>query len=1083
MRVKLRGLLICTVIGSLLLCTSSVQAVSPDIVISQIYGGGGNSGTTYTHDFIELFNRGTAPVTLAGWSIQYTSATGTGNFGASSITLTELPNVTLAPGQYLLIQEAQGTGGTTPLPSPDVIDSTPISMSGTGGKVALVHTTTPLGCNGGSTPCAPAALATIVDLVGWNGANFFEGSGAAPATTNTTAVVRAQDGCQETDDNAADFTTSTPNPRNTRSPLHVCTGQTNPVGTGAAEPNSLTAGQATLFTVAVTPGTFPTSTDLAVSCDLTPIGGSATQAFFDDGTSGDITIGDNTFSFLATVATSTVAGDKLLQCTLSDAQQRTGSTSIGLNVYVILPIGTVQGAVGDADDGATFASPYAGQTVVVQGVIYQQLLTRTSSGSSQYGFFIQNTADTADNDANTSDGIFVFMSGFTSLIGGYVPHVGDEIVLQGRVSEFFNLTELSSARALEVVRSGVDLEDEVPAFDVNPPAPLAEANRYWERHEGMRGRVPAHSIVLNGRNVFASTADAEVWVARPDSVIAQRADPYARRAFRDPHTLDDIPNQLFDNGNGYRILLGSLGIKWAADDNQEMIAPSRTFDTLANAPVGGVYYSFGKYAIQPDQQIALSEGVDPALNAPPQAFDRSREYSIATFNMENLYDFRDDPSDGCDFTGNAGCLGVTPPFDYVPASDAAYQARLHDIAQQIIINLHSPDIIMAQEAEDQDMCTVQAGVFTCDKADGKPDTLQELATLIASAGGPAYDAAFDRHGADDRGIVSGFLYRTDRVQLLPAEANDPVLGTQPQVVYRSVGLPYNTDVSNPKALNAVLPTDADTSTGIDGDNVFTRAPQVGHFRLWRDGIGTSVFTDLYAIVNHFSSGPDTRVGQRTEQANYAAALVAALQAADPDVHVIVGGDLNVYPRPDDPFTPGDLLYPSDQLAGLYQQGLTNLWERLAADAPAAAYSYVFQGQAQTLDHLFVTPSLLHELVQIRAAHINSDWPLDFPGDGPRGTSDHDPQVARYRNVPTIERLTALVNYYAASGAITRPITTRVLLKELDRAGRFAMAGKPLAYTLQLLAFQLVVEGFAPQSITRAAANALKHETSLLLALH
>src|SRR5262249_26818871 len=149
---------------------------------------------------------------------------------------------------------------------------------------------------------------------------------------------------------------------------------------------------------------------------------------------------------------------------------------------------------------------------------------------------------------------------------------------------------------------------------------------------------------------------------------------------------------------------------------------------LANAPVGGVYYSFGKYAIQPDQQIALSEGVDPALNAPPQAFDRSREYSIATFNMENLYDFRDDPSDGCDFTGNAGCPGVTPPFDYVPASDAAYQARLHDIAQQIISNLHSPDIIMAQEAEDQDMCTVRAGVFTCDTtsaqyADGKPDTL------------------------------------------------------------------------------------------------------------------------------------------------------------------------------------------------------------------------------------------------------------------------------------------------------------------------------------------------------------------------
>ena len=71
----------------------SAQAVSPDVVISQVYGGGGNSGATYTHDFIELFNRGTSSVSLAGWSVQYASATGTGNFGANSGQLSELPSV------------------------------------------------------------------------------------------------------------------------------------------------------------------------------------------------------------------------------------------------------------------------------------------------------------------------------------------------------------------------------------------------------------------------------------------------------------------------------------------------------------------------------------------------------------------------------------------------------------------------------------------------------------------------------------------------------------------------------------------------------------------------------------------------------------------------------------------------------------------------------------------------------------------------------------------------------------------------------------------------------------------------------
>ena len=104
-------------------------AVSPDLVISQVYGGGGNAGAVYTHDFIELFNRGSAPVALAGKSVQYTSSTGTGLFGSSTTLLTALPAMSLQPGQYLLIQEAPGTGNGVGLPLQDVIDGTPINMS------------------------------------------------------------------------------------------------------------------------------------------------------------------------------------------------------------------------------------------------------------------------------------------------------------------------------------------------------------------------------------------------------------------------------------------------------------------------------------------------------------------------------------------------------------------------------------------------------------------------------------------------------------------------------------------------------------------------------------------------------------------------------------------------------------------------------------------------------------------------------------------------------------------------------------------------------------------------------------------
>ena len=96
------------------------HALSSTIVISQVYGGGGNTGATLRNDFIELFNRGTTPVSLAGWSVQYASATGT------SWQKTDLTAVTLQPGQYYLVQEAQGTGGTTNLPTPDATGTIPI---------------------------------------------------------------------------------------------------------------------------------------------------------------------------------------------------------------------------------------------------------------------------------------------------------------------------------------------------------------------------------------------------------------------------------------------------------------------------------------------------------------------------------------------------------------------------------------------------------------------------------------------------------------------------------------------------------------------------------------------------------------------------------------------------------------------------------------------------------------------------------------------------------------------------------------------------------------------------------------------
>jgi uncharacterized protein len=687
--------------------------------------------------------------------------------------------------------------------------------------------------------------------------------------------------------------------------------------------------------------------------------------------------------------------------TNDDGTPQTATCTLQVVVQGLRTIGEVQGQVTDATDGATFESPLEGQQVFVRGVVTQKTLARSQAGNLQNGIFLQNTPADADGDPTTSDGIFVFMGGFTDLLrldGGpaYVPQVGDELVLRGNVTEFFALTQLSSPRLVDVAATGLDPDADVVVTEAAPPTDLADANRYWERHEGERILVPGGSVATSGRDVFASTFDSEVWVIRPDDPLLQRSDPFARRVFRDPHPLDNQPEPLFDDGNGNRIMLASLGVKATSGDSTTLLPPVRLFDSLSADAVGGLYFSFEKYGVQVEA-AEFEPGTDPSLNAPPPAADRRHEVAISTYNLENLYDFRDDPTDGCDFAGNDGCPGVDPPFDYVPASQDVYDQRLTDIAAQITDDLHSPDILLTQEAEDQDICSVVDGSLACGgdgDGDHKPDTLQELALAIAAAGGGDYDAAYDRDGADDRGIVSAFLFRTDRVALAEPTADDPVLGATPAVDYRAPGLGSNAHVSNPKVLNAVLPADVDRSTGVDGSNVFTRAPQVARFVV-AAAPGSADTFDLWAISNHFSSGPDGRVGQRTEQAAYNAAIAAAIEAGHRGARVATGGDLNVFPRPDDPFAPGDALFPSDQLGPLYDGGLHNLWDDLVADVPAAAYSYTFQGQAQTLDQLFVNDALHADLVQIRAAHVNAGWPADHPGDGPRGLSDHDPQVARF----------------------------------------------------------------------------------------
>ena len=331
---------------------ASPGALSSSIVISQVYGGGGNSGAPLNRDFVELFNRGDAPVSLAGWSIQYASATGTGSFsGNTPVSLSG----TLAPGQYYLVGLATGANGSA-LPPPDIEGA--INMSGTGGKVALVNTTTGLACNGGSTPCSAAQLAQIVDLVGWDGANFFEGT-AAPATSSATAVIRGDFGCAETDNNGADFTAAAPAPRSSASALHPCTASQpvltiNDVSVAEGDSGTTTA----TFTVSLS-----ATSAAAVSFDISTADDSATLADADYAANSlaaqVIPAGQQTYTFDVTV---------------------NGDTNVEPNESFFVNVTNVTGAIaGDAHGIGTITNDD------VSPVVYDVVISQVYGGGGNSG--------------------------------------------------------------------------------------------------------------------------------------------------------------------------------------------------------------------------------------------------------------------------------------------------------------------------------------------------------------------------------------------------------------------------------------------------------------------------------------------------------------------------------------------------------------------------------------------------------------------------------------------------------------------------------------------------------------------------
>jgi predicted extracellular nuclease len=583
--------------------------------------------------------------------------------------------------------------------------------------------------------------------------------------------------------------------------------------------------------------------------------------------------------------------------------------------------------------GAGHVSPYAAASpspspvAGLQGIVV---------GTRSNGFYLQEEDIDADIDPATSEGIFVFTG------SGHGRAVGDKVTVDGTVTEFrpggsngtnnLTITQISNpGRVVTFVSAG-------------NPLPAATVI-------GAGGRVPPTTIIdddttgsveVAGQTTFDPANDG---IDFYESLEGMRVQINNAVAVGPTNDFGEIP-VLADNGAGAgtRTARGGIVIQ-PGDFNPERVILDDAIIGNANMPkvsvgttfpgavLGVLDYDFGnfKFLVTTNPVATNTAGVVVKETTPITV--GANQFTVATFNVENLH------------PGNP-------------------QSKFDALAGIIVNNLRSPDIIAVEEVQDNNGATNDTVVDAT-------ATYNALIAAISGAGGPTYQFAQlnptdDQDGGEPGGNIRvGFLYRTDRGVAFVSRpggtataAVDVVAGANGPELTQSPG---RIDPTN-SAFNS------------------SRKPLVGEF--------TFNGQKLFLIGNHFNSKggdqplfgrfqPPTRSSevQRKQQAQIVRAFVDDILAIDPDANVIVLGDIN------------DFQF-SEVLTILEGSGATRLHTLIESLPVEEQYSYVFDGNSQTLDHILISPNLFaNAAFAFDVVHVNAEF-------NPQ-TSDHDPQLARF----------------------------------------------------------------------------------------
>jgi predicted extracellular nuclease len=555
-----------------------------------------------------------------------------------------------------------------------------------------------------------------------------------------------------------------------------------------------------------------------------------------------------------------------------------------------------------AIQGKWFTSPYENKTVTTQGVVYAGLESR------QKGFYMQ--AVNCDADLQTSDGIFVYLGDASEVV-----QPGDLVEVSGVVQEYYNMTEINaSPDNIKVLSNGNSLPAPV---ELNPPFDEQEASKYYESLEGMY-------VAMGDAAVVGPTSSVgETWVVRTDLGIA--------RVFQnDPRGTGEI--LCVDEGGLYRIT-----------------PEARVGDQVLDLE-GALKYSYGVYRLLLIEMPSLVQGelpqeprseLDSRLGSHKDAFD----FTMATFNLANLFDTYDDP-----YTEDS------------VLSAAEYQRRIKKRALAIHSQLNEPAILAVQEAENQTV----------------------LQDLVASPEIGSEYAILWEDGPDFRGIDIALLYRTDLVELLDYEQIQGCTS-----LLDGLGPDGNRDVIDPQ--NAIT-CDTDSDGHPDGNRLFSRPPLVAQMKICPSGCSLDMEDDgdafvLNVMVNHWKSklqdGVITQytLPRRLEQAQFVADKVLQMREEEPGSSIILLGDLNDFPG-------------SEPLTLLNDAGLLDLTDYIPE---SGRYTFIYQGVSQVLDYALYLPTPWLKPTSHTSLHFNADYPAVYAGveENYYRSSDHDPLVTTF----------------------------------------------------------------------------------------